>query len=156
MFEAAKRCQSRDLDTSLFSAWKYETKGDSLRLAPQEARRYAYRASDPSPEGARSERGGTALGALGLTSFTLVPGTPYPKLVAYTGTRQNGSILWPIWSEPCSIKSILALLSSLSDRKDSSHGHPSIIGTVKCTRFVLDPSKGDYGNISPGELLWKS
>ncbi|HEY1259543.1 MAG TPA: hypothetical protein VGF34_09850 [Stellaceae bacterium] len=159
MFESVKACRVNDISDSLFNPWTFSTRGDSLRLAHQEARRYAYRATDPSPEGARSERGATALGALGLLAFQLVPRGNGAAMLSYQGSRQHGLIFWPIWavdSGGATYSAIVSLLRALSpdNGKERLKLPAEIVAYMKAARFVLDPRQGDYGNLGRGELNW--
>lgn len=95
-FDTISVCKAEDICNSLFKTWTYGHKGNSLRFSPEEARRYAYRASDPSPEGSRTELGASALGALGLLTFTMSEAQPHWRMVAYSGRRSEGKISWPI------------------------------------------------------------
>lgn len=162
MFEAVKACHKSDIERSLLRPWEFQSKGDSLRLAYQEARRYAYRATDPSPEGARSERGATALGAFGMLAYRLVPRSQHLGMLAYTGERKDGWVLWPIWrfrsGSGASYSSVITLLAALHDSvSDRGFNLPDeVIGYVRAKRFVLDPKQGDYGNIAPGEFIWRA
>jgi hypothetical protein len=158
MFSLANECDSSDLSRALFSPWKYDDKGNSLRLSPNEAQRYAYRASDPSPEGAHTQKGATALSGPGLLSFTMSSATKGVRLPAYRGTRREGSISWPIWSpgtgddgesDGASLAAIEAMLRAIPlDPKVSFKrlGNCALVATAR--RYILDPSQGDYGNIS--------
>jgi hypothetical protein len=152
-FDTISICDADDISRSLFYDWVYGHQGSSLRFAPGEARRYAYRASDPSPEGARTELGASALSGLGLLAFTMSEAHPYWRMVAYTGSRVEGHISWPIWSAAggpgASLQTIVAMLRALTPEK---HQHASIRNSVHmiatARRYVLDPSQGDYGNFS--------
>lgn len=156
-FDSICTCKAEDICNSLFSSWTYGHKGNSLRLSPDDARRYAYRASDPSPEGSRTELGASALGGLGLLAFSMSEAQPRWRMVAYTGTRIEGDISWPIWSANggtgASLYTIMAMLRSITfethlDASVSNLTH--MIATAR--RYVLDPTQGDYGNITRAKL----
>lgn len=156
-FDAISACKVADIRNSLFQTWTYRHKGNSLRLSPEEAQRYAYRASDPAPEGSRTELGASALSGLGLLSFTMSEARPYWRMVAYAGRRSEGKICWPIWDaeggDGASLQAIMAMLRALTP--DGQQG-PSIGSLVRmiasARRYVLDPNQGDYGNITRAEL----
>lgn len=152
-FDIVSTCTQEDICKSLFSAWTYGHKGNSLRLSPDEARRYAYRASDPSPEGSRTELGATALSALGLLAFTMTESKPRWRMVAYAGSRSSGEISWPIWGAAggsgASLQSVMAMLRALPFEERQSpfmNNLAQMIATAR--RYVLDPEQGDYGNVA--------
>jgi hypothetical protein len=156
-FDTISACKAEDVCNSLFKAWSYGHKGNSLRFSPDEARRYAYRASDPSPEGSRTELGATALSGLGLLSFTMSEAQPHWRMVAYTGRRSEGKISWPIWDAEngsgASLQTIVAMLRALTfeNRQDAAICNMvCMIATAR--RYVLDPNQGDYGNVTRAEL----
>jgi hypothetical protein len=95
-YDLLRECSASDILKCLFQTWAFECKGSSLRLSPDEARRYAYRASDPSPEGSRTELGASALSCLGLLAFDA---SPIWRMVAYNGSRSEGTIAWAIWDD---------------------------------------------------------
>lgn len=155
-FELAGACKVEDISKCLFEGWTYSFKGSSLRLSPDEAQRYAYRASDPSPEGAYTELGASALSGLGLLSFPISEAQRHWKVPGYSGKRHEGNISWPIWGADegsgASLHTITAMLRTLpiDSTKSSSHFGPhAVIATAR--RYVLNP-KGDYGNISRAEI----
>ncbi len=155
-FELAGKCESEDIRKCLFQSWTYSFKGSSLRLSPDEAQRYAYRASDPSPEGAHTELGASALGSLGLLSFPISRTHRHWTMPGYSGKRHEGHISWPIWEADggtgCSLHTIGAMLRTLplDSAKPSNYGSPSVM-VAKARRYVLSP-EGDYGNISRAEV----
>jgi hypothetical protein len=158
MFSLADKCDASDLSHALFNPWKYDHKGNSLRLSPDEAQRYAYRASDPSPEGAHTQKGATALSGPGLLSFPMSSAAKGVRLPAYRGTRREGGISWPIWSastgdegapEGASLPAIEAMLRAIPlDPKVSFTFLENCALVATARRYILDPSQGDYGNIS--------
>lgn len=162
MFDLAEGCQADDLSRSLFSSWQYDYKGNSLRLSPDEAQRYAYRASDPSPEGAFTEKGASALSGLGMLSFPMVRQQKAWRIPGYEGTRRDGKIHWPLWngteSDGCfirgaSLSAIEGMLRAMSPDPKAAFrflGKNTLIATAK--RYILDPTQGDYGNISRAEI----
>lgn len=152
-FDIAKRCRTEHINACLFQPWTYESSGHSLRLSPDEARRYAYRANDPSPEGSRTELGATAMAGLGLLAFTISNAETHWRMIAYTGTRIEGKICWPIWGANdgpgLSYQGILAFLRSIGFDTHQDIYVTSVIRMIaSARRYVLDPSQGDYGNIN--------
>jgi hypothetical protein len=157
-FDLASKCKIEDVSKCLFQAWAYSFKGSSLRLSPDEAQRYAYRASDPSPEGAYTELGASALSCLGLLSFPMVETQRHWRMPGYAGKRQEGSVSWPIWNDGAdgsvgaSIQTIAAMLRTLplDQTKPVKHFGPSaMIATAR--RYKLG-SEGDYGNVSRAKI----
>jgi hypothetical protein len=157
MFDLAERCKAEDIKESIFSRWEYAYQGNSLRFSPDEAQRYAYRASNPSDEGAYTELGATALSGLGLLSFPMVEAQKHWKMPAYSGTRSEGKICWPIWGcdggKGSSLTTIEAMLRALPLEQTKSsklYGPNARIAIAR--RYALDPSQPRYGNISRAEI----
>lgn len=156
-FDAISACHVEDIRKCLFQTWTYGHKGNSLRFSPVDAQRYAYLASDPSPEGSRTELGASALAGLGLLNLTMSEGRPRWRMVAYAGSRSEGKVCWPIWGAEdgvgASFQMILAMLRTLAP---DAQQHPSIRHLVpmiaSARRYVLDPKQGDYGNVTRAEL----
>ena len=86
------------LSSSLFESWTYRQKGLSLRLSPAEAKRYALQAADPSPQGAWSEQGATALSVLGFPAYAMTIGKGRASTVGIHRSVTGFNVRWPIWS----------------------------------------------------------
>jgi hypothetical protein len=156
-YDLIERCEAASISSCLFGSWVYAYKGHSLRLSPDEARRYAYRASDPAPEGSRTELGASALSGLGLLTFVMMDGQRRWNMVAYTGTRSEGAVFWPIWGADNDHGATLtAITALLRTTKPSGPQDSSVLNVMhmlaSARRYVLDPAQGDYGNISRAEL----
>ncbi|MDN5872215.1 MAG: hypothetical protein L0H73_16045 [Nitrococcus sp.] len=156
-FDAISICKSEDICKSLLNVWSYGHKGNSLRFSPDEARRYAYRASDPSPEGSRTQLGASALSGLGLLTFTMSEAQSHWRMIAYSGKRSEGKISWPIWGAEngsgASLQTIMAMLRALTfDKRQDALISNLVHMVATARRYVLDPSQGDYGNITRAEL----
>lgn len=154
-FDVLSCCTEAEVSDSLFSPWSYRFNGASLRLSAADARRYAYRSSDPAPEGTRTEVGATALASLGLLALVMSEGTHHWRMVGYAGRRQEGILSWPLWNGDggggATYQGVLALWRSLSQgsagNRQRSTTH-QITAIASAGRFVLDPNQGDYGNVA--------
>jgi hypothetical protein len=157
MYDLAEACEPSDIYKCLFDTWKYSYKGNSLRLSPDEAQRYAYRASDPEDEGAYTEKGASGLSGLGMLSFPISEGQKHWTMPAYTGSRRAGQLSWPIWSANggkgsslCAIEAMLQSLPVAGHDSTKLFGPAAMVATAR--RYVLDRTKGDYGNIGRAEI----
>lgn len=145
------------LSKSLFSIWENQDKKNSLRLSPEDDRRYAYRFYDPSPEGSRSEWGANLLASIGMTTLCLIPGKTKFSLIGYKGKRSEGYFTWPIWDNEISFSALISLMM-----------HPQIVSNqpniselkclgvnalMRCRRYRLPSGQGDYGNVSSAEMI---
>ena len=160
-FDLICDCKVESIDNSLFKPWTYSYKKKSLRLSPEDARRYAYRASDPSPEGSRTELGASALSGLGLLAFPMSQARPNWRMVAYTGTRTEGKISWPIWSasggKGASLCAIMAMLRTITFENNPGTSASNLIHMIATARrYVLDPKQGDYGNVTRAKFSFPS
>ena len=160
-FDLICDCKVEFIENSLFKPWTYSYKKKSLRLSPEDARRYAYRASDPSPEGSRTELGASALSGLGLLAFPMSQARPNWRMVAYTGTRTEGKISWPIWSasggKGASLCTIMAMLRAITFENNPGTSASNLIHMIATARrYVLDPKQGDYGNVTRAKFSFPS
>lgn len=156
-FDMISTCKAEDICSSLFRTWTYAHKGNSLRFSPDEARRYAYRAADPSPEGSRTELGASSLSGLGLLAFTMSEAHPHWRMVAYSGRRSEGRIIWPIWRSAgglgSSLNTIIAMLRTLNTENRQDNSVYRLVHMIAIARrYVLDPNQGDYGNVTRAQL----
>lgn len=152
-FDLIAHCSSEEIFRSLFTPWTYSFSGNSLRFSPDEARRYAYRATDPSLEASRTDLGASALSGLGLLAFPMSDARPHWRMVAYAGRRSEGEITWPIWGESASLSSIVAMLRALPKKTSENLTLRNLAHFIaSARRYVLDPESGDYGNISRARL----
>lgn len=160
-FDLICDCKVESINNSLFEPWTYSYKKKSLRLSPEDARRYAYRASDPSPEGSRTELGASALSGLGLLAFPMSQAQSNWRMVAYTGTRTEGKISWPIWSasggKGASLCTIMAMLRAITFKNNPGTSASNLIHMIATARrYVLDPKQGDYGNVTRAKFSFPS
>lgn len=146
---------------ALFAPWLRQHTADSLRLSPDEIRRYAYSFSAPTKTKPKTELGANALAAVALADLWMVQKQTGWRQIGYSGTRAAGEVTWPIFGTNCGVSrdvimSIMALeeiyASEPSGKKLEPYG---IIDLFRAERFVLDP-QGDYGNVSWARSLWGS
>lgn len=101
-----------DLLAALFSPWRYEDDGYSLRWDPIEDQRYALRWRDPKKDKLGTVRGANALA---IQALALLPVQPQLHGVATTGfarmEKKRDVFTWPIWTRPISRDVIRSLLS---------------------------------------------
>ncbi len=147
-----------DLETALFSPWRYEDDGYSLRWDPVEDQRYALRWYDPSPQAnkkyaLRSVRGANALA---VEALTLLPVQAQAGGVATTGfprlEKHRDFFTWPIWETPVSrdvIRSLLALseVTLLWPPRDVLHAR-GIVEVYRCERIAPNQY---YKNFTPAQ-----
>jgi hypothetical protein len=151
-FDAISLCGVEGIYNSLFKTWTYSHRGSSLRLTKPGATPIAH-----SPEGSSTELGSSALCGLGLLAFTMSEARPDWRMVAYTGRRSEGKIYWPIWDAQggagASLQMIVAMLRALSSDALQDHSIRNLVRMVaSARRYVLDPTQGDYGNITRAEF----
>jgi hypothetical protein len=106
-----------NLETALFSVWRYEDDEYSLRWDPVEDQRYALRWYDPSPQSNKKYSLRTVRGAnaLALEGLRLLPVQPQLYGLLTTGftriRRRQDFFLWPIWDTPITLDVIKSLLT---------------------------------------------
>lgn len=140
--------------------WRYEREGTkrrgqrivkgSLRLDPQEDRRYALAAGDPSAEAVTTIPGANRLAPLGLT---LMPVVPRNNRLAATATQRPRRgpvhILWPVWAgflDVAALSDLLDLPGLIADPPDPAQLRPYGVQEVyRCTRRNV----GKFMSFSP-------
>jgi hypothetical protein len=152
---------SEDYDAigkALFGEWLRKTQADSLRLSADEERRYALRYGDPTKASDKptTELGANALAGLGLSSLFMAGRQNGWQQVGYSGSRASGQVTWPLFQTPGGvIVCIMALREIVAEHPKRSDLTPYGVSELfRARRFVLDPEKGDYGNISRARSLW--
>lgn len=119
--ELAKRKRRPDLTSpryiaaALFHEWTRSDPTDAFRWDPQEDRRYALRAVDPSADAATTEHGANRLAAIALALLPAVPtGKSGPRAIGARGflmnQRRQTHVTWPIWRVSASLETVVALL----------------------------------------------
>jgi hypothetical protein len=157
MIKVCAQTTAKALQDSLFNAWTFRHRGDSLRMSPQEARWYSLCASDPtertdaddddvSGDGiAPSELGANTLASLGLLSFP-VPAMRSPKVASGLEERGEPMIGWPVYNGkwPLSLSAMEHILVSGRDIPDVTWFDAKV--------FLLNPdlATSKYKNVSYG------
>lgn len=153
---------SKAIRKTLFEAWQRKNEADSLRLSPDEERRYALRYGDPTKasDKPKTELGANALAGAGLACFWMAARVSGWRQVGYSGSRAEGEITWPVFRTPNGVS--LEVIRAIMALEEITAAHPlrsdleplGIAELFRARRFVLDPQKGDYGNVSSGRSLW--
>lgn len=122
-----KVSEIESLREALFAPWERPDATDSFRWDPVEDVRYALRARNPSTDKETTQHAANRLGAIGLSTITVVPRCrgPDTRLEALGGARgANGSFSfgWPIWRGPMGLDAIGALLGHPALRAEESAG----------------------------------
>ncbi|MFZ5543431.1 MAG: type I-G CRISPR-associated protein, Cas3-extension family [Pseudomonadota bacterium] len=108
---------ANEIDSVLFSPWRYADDCSSLRWDPLEDQRYALRADDPSKNSNKraGSRGVKAANALAAEALALLPVQPQSRGVVTTGfaisALRDVAFTWPIWTQPCGVDVIRSLLA---------------------------------------------
>ena len=121
--ELLKKVEEDLIRETLFDQWTYSDKGFSTRWDPLEVRRYAYRATDPSPEGAKTV---WMANLLAYRSLALFPSAPVKGQLKTTGwsrleesKKKRNVFTWPIWEKPIGVETIRSLLQHSELTKES-------------------------------------
>ena len=140
------------LEQCLFEEWSRQDAKMSLRWDPNEDRRYALRASNPSDVPALTEWGANRLAMEGLP---LYPAAPQQGRLATVGFQRNRNrqthVYWPIWERPAALDTVRSLLSHPELQKEKPD-RPNLqaMGVAeifRCQRI----SVGKYLNFAPAE-----
>ena len=116
---------------ALFQKWQYDDDGKNanMRWDPNDDRRHALKAKNPTSEAITTVRGANRLAIAGLRCFPTAP--QQSERLATTGfTRKRGeraTFSWPIWEPPITLETMMSLLS-----------HPEV-SSEKPNRAILEP-----------------
>ncbi len=123
--ELLKKVREDRIRKTLFDQWNYSDKRLSTRWDPLEVRRYAYRATNPSPEGAKTV---WMANLLAYRALALFPSAPVKRQLKTTGwirleeSKKKANVFtWPIWEKPIGVETIRSLLqhSELAQKSPS-------------------------------------
>jgi hypothetical protein len=116
--ELMQKCSVEQIHEALFGPWRYADEKCSLRWDPNEDRRYALMARDPTAPGNKTM---TVWGAnrLAFEALPLLPCVPVERARSkwpsanWFQLDEDGMpiIVWPLWSQPLSLDSVKTLLS---------------------------------------------
>lgn len=98
------------LVSALLHPWPYAEPGLTFRWDPDEDRRYALRARDPSGDKVKTCDAANRLAAIGLASLPAIPAERFLEAPGYMRSRRRAEFRWPIWSVPLRERAIVALL----------------------------------------------
>ena len=98
------------LRKALLEPWAYEDTESTLRWDPFEDRRYALGFADPSSEKIKTSAGANILAVVGFPLLATAPGERDLVTTAVVRRQRSHEVRWPIWSVPCGLATIEALL----------------------------------------------
>ena len=102
---------SEHLKSTLFERWKYQERGKSFRWDPQEDRRYALRASDPSDGPDREIPSMWGANRLAFEALACFPCFPRGRRVRTTAFDDERTIHWPLWTPLLNVETVKSLLA---------------------------------------------
>jgi hypothetical protein len=117
MRDLSNDVKSEHLKSTLFERWKYQERGKSFRWDPQEDRRYALRASDPSKGPDKEIPSMWGANRLAFEALACFPCFPRGRRVRTTAFDDKRTIHWPLWSPPLNMETVKSLLA-----------HPAVLG----------------------------
>jgi hypothetical protein len=95
---------------ALRDAWPYDEAGLTFRWDPEEDRRYALRARDPSGDKVQTCDAANRLAAIGLASLPAIPTERFLEAPGFVRSRRQAEFRWPLWTVPLRERAIVALL----------------------------------------------
>lgn len=111
------------LRKALLAAWSYEELENTLRWDPVEDRRYALGFADPSGEKIKTSAGANVLAVVGFPMLVTAPGPDGLMTTAFARRRRAREMRWPLWTRPCGLATIVALLR-----------HPALVADIDRNR----------------------
>lgn len=147
--------EASELQDALFESWAYKHKGETLRLDPTEARRYALQGKDPAPQGAWGERGASSLAVLAFPSFPVFAIRSIEMPGAHWIGRQL-AISWPLWHgrSGCgaTLARIEAWLRSIGSKQSRGSLGVSGLFAIAETRRIRISDQGNYFNVASAQI----
>ncbi len=135
MRDLAEKVDRDKLRESLFGTWGRKDPQLSLRWDPEDDRRYALRAKNPSDDkvsakgqksGAPTEWGANRLAFEALPLFPVMPVSYGVQTTGFSGTRSRDTAwTWPIWDAPIPLDTARSLLA-LPDLQNSAIDHEKL------------------------------
>lgn len=141
------RLDLANVEATLDRQWSHEDEKGGLRLAPEEDRSYALRASDPSAEGAFGER---AANVLALQGQTLLPTLPRSRGGTVGFDSKEKTFTWPLWHGFCGVGAVASLLTIAADTPRLALQGMGVFRLMSARRFT----RGQYRNFSPALPIW--
>lgn len=147
---------SEGVQEVLFRPWVYRDEGYSLRWDPNEDRRYALVAQDPSDEGARTV---WMANLLAYRSLALFPTVPLPKLTTVGWNLQHSppSLSWPIWQFPATADMVRTLLQlpeiTVQHPDEGVLGARGVIAVYRTHRITVGTGGKAKVNFSPARQV---
>lgn len=117
MRNLSERTNAEHLRTALFADWSYEDDGKkmTMRWDPNDDRRYALRADDPSGARRFTVWGANRLAIEALPCFPTAPRGRVLETTAFIPSTQrrgrNLVIRWPVWAVPLRLPALRSLLT---------------------------------------------
>ncbi len=135
---------------ALFSEWRYQQEGLSLRWDPADDRRYALRWEEPSGDPVRTVWGAYRLAVEGLP---LMPVMPVGRRLETTGfsRQRDGTVFWtwPIWEGALNMDIVASLLALQELQSPNPPREPlrarGIVEVYRSERIT----QGKYRNFTP-------
>jgi hypothetical protein len=99
------------LREGLFGPWRYADPGLSMRWDPDDAKEYALRWRNPSPEGVSSVWGASRLAFEALPLFPTVPTQTRLRTTGFRTINRAHEFTWPIWAQPAGADAARSLVN---------------------------------------------
>jgi hypothetical protein len=149
-----ERVESERVRRALFEPWTYRDEKLSLRWDPNEDRRYALAATDPSTEASRTVWMANLLAYRALELFPSAPRRTALATTAWSDHESDPTFTWPIWSAsagPETIRSLLQLRELSSGSPDRSVLRARGVAEIfRARRIKVPPDSPKYKfNFSP-------
>jgi hypothetical protein len=141
---------------ALVGPWAYKSKLPSLKWDVSDDRVYALSASDPATDKKLTVPGAEWLAMTGLAALPVFARADHRTVT--TGCqgpwKSGGTARWPLWSEPLTARSSLALIAQAHEsRSDRLEGW----GVFRLFHSkIRRTDQGGYGSFSPAAVVWES
>jgi hypothetical protein len=139
------------LRQALFETWMRQDKTPSFRWDPMEDVRYALMYGDPQELKNKSgtQHGANRLAAIGLSTLTAAPRQEFGEVqlsVPGGGRDRDFTFAWPIWRDPISLPTVVALLSHPELRVSNALTHLGVSSVQEISRIWVNR----YRNVTRG------
>lgn len=151
--ELVEQTTAADIQVALFGPWAPTSTLPVMAWDNTETRDYALRAKDPSSEKKQGYPGTDWLALRGLTMFSNCAKDGDQRTTAVVGRWKNGTLVWPIWTQPLSRNIIQSLLATKGLNKMSSADRDRRGISIIYESRILRSGQGGYGSVTPAAVV---
>ncbi len=154
-------CTADHFRRALFGPWVATDEGSSFRWDPDDDRRYALMADDPSGNKPKAIWGANRLAFEALRLFTCAPGRGGASTVGWRRNREVEAWRWPLWTCSLSRSVISSILANPDIWRDDSESRNrlrarGVFAVLQTRRIAVGAAPNQKLNFTPAVPVWTS